>query len=76
MARTIGDENAAWKKVAMKLRSRRYWAGVSGFEPELQGFGDPPTAVILHPRSNNGGTDWRNRTGLMLRPQRSALPLS
>ena len=24
-------------------------AGVSGFEPELQGFGDPPTAVILHP---------------------------
>jgi hypothetical protein len=24
-------------------------AGVSGFEPELQGFGGPPTAVILHP---------------------------
>lgn len=24
-------------------------AGVSGFEPELQGFGDPPTAVVLHP---------------------------
>src|ERR1051326_3399355 len=46
-------------------------AGVPGFEPELQGFGDPPTTVILHPR-----TDWRNRTGLVLRPRRSALPLS
>ena len=45
---------AAWtsrggaKATVVNVQNREL-AGVSGFEPELQGFGGPPTAVILHP---------------------------